>query len=350
MSYASEFAFPFKIFQWSLENGFPAGEFARIVGHAVATFAKNDYRDLADQFPFQSSSTQVSLSSEFFCAIMESIPGGVATGSEIRKPEDLEMFARVAEQRPNSHEDLVKLLGSEWFSADRFVYVGPFKKPFACYQHVLWHLGDWLKNYVIPDVLERNRKRIDRAIPLPPQFNTAAILGSLWVLESVSEMRSGTGFNLKNSGIVTADHVLAPDLVAFRADNPTDRFPVSIAARNSAIDLAIVQIGAAVGFMLEKGVADNLRPMDHLLVAGFPNYRLGDSGLVSPGLVSGFRTVSGIRRILTNTPIIAGNSGGPVVGADGRVIGVAVTGADAPEAAHTTENHGIVPIDALSHL
>lgn len=59
---------------------------------------------------------------------------------------------------------------------------------------------------------------------------------------------------------------------------------------------------------------------------------------------------SGIRRILVNTPIIAENSGGPVINADGEVIGVAVTGSDKMENTAMTEEHGIVPIDALNYL
>jgi V8-like Glu-specific endopeptidase len=60
--------------------------------------------------------------------------------------------------------------------------------------------------------------------------------------------------------------------------------------------------------------------------------------------------VSGIRRILTNAPIVAGTSGGPVLDKDNRVIGVAVTGAEIMEKAQETEDHGIIPIDALKFL
>jgi S1-C subfamily serine protease len=94
--------------------------------------------------------------------------------------------------------------------------------------------------------------------------------------------------------------------------------------------------------------ADDLRQMAHLAICGYPNYRLGDTGTIVPGLVVGFRTVSGIRRILTNAPIVAGASGAPVLNASGMVIGVAVTGADRMENAQDTEDHSIIPIDALN--
>jgi len=82
----------------------------------------------------------------------------------------------------------------------------------------------------------------------------------------------------------------------------------------------------------------------------FSSYRKGDSGILSPGLIIDYRMVSGIRRLLVNTPIITGNSGGPVLNSKSEVIGIAVTGSDRIEDAGETENHGVVPIDTLSFL
>jgi S1-C subfamily serine protease len=66
--------------------------------------------------------------------------------------------------------------------------------------------------------------------------------------------------------------------------------------------------------------------------------------------VTGFRMRSGIRRILVDAHIISGNSGGPVLDKDNRVIGIAVTGADNERDAPDTENHGVIPIDALASV
>jgi hypothetical protein len=184
----------------------------------------------------------------------------------------------------------------------------------------------------------------------PPSFDTERIIEALWVLECDETSRQGTAFELTDYGLITCDHVLGENTHAFRHDAPHKKYPVTIIGREADIDIAILSIETKFRAPLTKGTADNLKQMDYLAVSGFPNYRINDSGVVVPGHVVGFRTVSGIRRILTDAPIVAGNSGGPAIAVDGSVIGVAVTGAERMEETQETENHGIIPIDALRYL
>ena len=74
--------------------------------------------------------------------------------------------------------------------------------------------------------------------------------------------------------------------------------------------------------------------------------------MVTPPLqaISGFRSYSGLRHILVNSPLIAGNSGGPAFDKNSKVIGIAVTGADKMSTAHETEKHGLIPIEALNYI
>ena len=63
--------------------------------------------------------------------------------------------------------------------------------------------------------------------------------------------------------------------------------------------------------------------------------------------ITGFSTVSGIRRMRVSANIVGGNSGGPGLDTAGQVIGVAVTGAHKGE---PTINNALIPISALAQL
>ncbi len=171
-----------------------------------------------------------------------------------------------------------------------------------------------------------------------------------WILECEESCRQGSAFSLEGVGLVTCQHVLGTKTVAFRPESPSQRFPVNIISENKDIDIAVLRVNAEISGALKPGSADPLNLLDHLAVAGFPNYRQGDTGVIVPGLVVGFRPVSGVRRVLTNVSIVSGTSGGPVMGTGNLVVGIAVTGADRMENVLATENHGIIPIDALKFL
>jgi Trypsin-like peptidase domain len=177
-----------------------------------------------------------------------------------------------------------------------------------------------------------------------------SIFAAMWVLECEASCKQGTAFTLENVGLVTCQHVLGLDTRAFKAVSPSEKLPVAVVASNAALDLAILNINGETHDALHRSDANVLQLHDDVTIAGFPNYRLGDSGTSIPGRVVGFRPVSGIRRILVSSSIVAGGSGGPAVNSTGEVIGVAATGADRMESAPETEHHSIIPINALDQL
>lgn len=177
------------------------------------------------------------------------------------------------------------------------------------------------------------------------------ILSNVYVLESDTAFVQGSCFHIVNVGLVTCAHVLADGLFVFHASKPDNKYPVEIIQSDNTLDLALISAqDLPLNVGLPLGSADEVNMVDKVILAGYPNYRIGDTGIVSIGEVTGFRTISGVRRILIGTPIIGGNSGGPVLSRTGTVIGVAVTGADRLEDAGETEHHGVVPIDALELL
>ena len=188
------------------------------------------------------------------------------------------------------------------------------------------------------------------------QDDLALIRRTLWVLETAVDTNDGavivhgTAFALAGVGLVTCSHANYPGTEAFRPEEPNMRFQTTLIAEDPTVDLAIITIPSNQEAELLTGDVSSVNVADPAFVYGFPNYSRGDTGLRHAGTVTGFRTRSGIRRILVDAHIIKGNSSGPVLDGANRVIGVAVTGADNERDAPDTENHGVIPIDALKFL
>lgn len=253
----------------------------------------------------------------------------------------------VAQEVLDGVRDPAALRSPEWWSARRFSYVGPEPTGADTNWPPLWaEVVDWVNEVAAPEVLEMNRTRVLRAVPDPPRYDSR-LLESVVVVDD--RARQGTAFNLAGVGFITCDHVLFPASEVFLAADPSRRLTPRVIGRNSTIDLAVLEVDLSTP-ALARGSGDTAPLYSQIAALGFPNYQLGDTGVLMPGIIVGHRPRSGVRRILTNGRIVGGMSGGPVVDGAGTVIGVCVTGADRLEVAEETEDHGIIPIDALDLL
>jgi hypothetical protein len=247
-----------------------------------------------------------------------------------------------------------------WLVAGRpewSVYADRLKESFPALQSLTWLKG----KARLPPELESDEetvfqhKRHEGVVacyltPAALRFSFEAIYQSLWVLECEETCKQGTAFALAGVGLVTCHHVLGPRTVAFKVTNVFKKYAVEVIAAEEALDLAIVRVDAPRGAELDARTAPELEQWEEVAVAGFPNYRIGDTGNIVPGRVVGFRPVAGVRRVMVSAAIVAGMSGGPALDGDNFVVGVAVTGADRMEDSGQTEKHGVIPIGALSHL
>ena len=176
------------------------------------------------------------------------------------------------------------------------------------------------------------------------------ITDALWVIESEATSTQGTGFFLKGVGFITCAHVVHADSVAFQATSPSTNFPVQLLHSEPTVDLAVCALDVRDPRPLTTSSVQVTKQGDSIILAGFPNYRYGDTPMISPGVVVAFRTVSTIKRMIIGTSIISGNSGGPVLNSDGAVIGVAVTGTDRIGLPEVSNDFGVIPIEALRHV
>src|SRR5260370_30850549 len=120
------------------------------------------------------------------------------------------------------------------------------------------------------------------------EYDRELILYNIFVLESEQASIQGTCFNLEGFGLITCEHVLKPDLTLFHPSNINQRFKVEVLACNSVIDIALVAAPALeLGPGLMLGSTSNLNFGSAIAIAGFPNYRFGDSGIINSGQVIG---------------------------------------------------------------
>ncbi|MCT7973408.1 S1 family peptidase [Laspinema olomoucense] len=310
---------------------------------------------MADLSPFREGrQMELGYINDLFIFRLIDQPGRSSFHARVFSEEErAELLSELKQIDTSDQLQLISALGEMWYASNRFTYVGlaPHAKAlpsdFDQNSEISKQLLLWIDTSLKPYLTESTQKRVTHGTPKSVIFDK--ILPALWVLESEETSTQGTGFMLEGVGLVTCEHIFKADICAFRADNFSKKYPISLIKKNSAIDLAVLQIEMEnTEILYLKAETDvKVQQLDELTVIGYPNYRYGDTGTIVPGIVSGFRTVSTITRILTNAPIIAGNSGGPVLNSQGRVIGVAVTGAERMTEAQETEDHGVIPIDAL---
>ncbi len=145
----------------------------------------------------------------------------------------------------------------------------------------------------------------------------------------------GTGFVVDANGwIITNQHVVSSTTAAYKVvTSDGKQYDVTEIARDDANDIAILRIDAKDLKVLELGDSDNLVAGQDVIAIGTP---LGEySGSVTKGIISGLnrtvttsaswfgatqKTYEGV--LQTDAAVNPGNSGGPLLNSEGKVIGV----------------------------
>jgi putative serine protease PepD len=156
-----------------------------------------------------------------------------------------------------------------------------------------------------------------RVLPSVVSVRTATVVGGA----------TGSGFVLDRAGhILTNAHVVAGAEVVQVVTNDQQRLAATVIGADEPNDLAVLAVGGASGLPpAVLGRSGDVQVGDPVLAVGSP---LGLAGTVTQGIVSTTdRTVrmgpNGTGRALqTDASVNPGNSGGPLVDAAGRVVGV----------------------------
>jgi RNA-directed DNA polymerase len=153
---------------------------------------------------------------------------------------------------------------------------------------------------------------------------------AVWVVESSTVQ--GTGFFLYKIGFVTCLHVVGNDdyVEVFRPDAPEHRFRVSVAFSHPDPDLAICLHHEHAPFHSLKQSKEPVKVMQSVRLLGYPDWSVGASIAEFRGNISQTRLHFGHPCAVVDIPIVHGNSGGPLLDTEGRVLGIAIKGTPDP--------------------
>ena len=143
------------------------------------------------------------------------------------------------------------------------------------------------------------------------------------VVAIVTEEGLGSGFVVSADGLIATNlHVVAGQVEVMAVLHDRREFPVTaVYNADPKRDLAILKIDAVMLTPLVLGDSDKVRPGEAVVAIGHP---LGLTDTVSSGLVGAVREVERNFNVLqVSAPIAPGSSGGPLIDAHGRAIGVA---------------------------
>ncbi|MEP3198749.1 MAG: serine protease [Lentilitoribacter sp.] len=300
---------------------------------------------------FNNSVFNIQFDESICIATIQFKDGGIPSFGTIESDEFTKLKCVVGSARDYSSLSQKQEL-AERFGWDRTLIAVDVENEVINWASVACDLVSWANDEPLSRAVRINESRVKRALPTPPQYSLIDIEAAMWVLECDVACTQGTAFDLEGFGTITNEHVLngTSNLMAFRPDNISRKYPVSIKKSNKALDLAIIEIKTGEVSNGLKPSGSEVCKMGHLAVCGFPNYCYGDSGILSPGIVVGFRMKSGVRRLLTNAGIVSGMSGGPAIAEDNRVVGICVTGSDYMQESRETEDQSIIPVSALDLL
>lgn len=253
----------------------------------------------------------------------------------MRRTEHQEVTGLTVNVRPNVRRGYVTQLGSMMHAWEKFGYAAAeqewqkkfdHKRRIASGREVSFKRAlsgrlaflQMVKGANDP-VVRRLRLRLDRLVGTP------SFTDAVWVIEG--DHYTGTGFVLRGHGFITCDHVLdqSGDIVAFRASQPDVRYPVVPRVRDHDSDVAVCEVPVASGHSLDVSLHSPTIGLP-IRVVGYPNWNEGNSAYVADGKITALKKFFSAPYALVSAQIIAGNSGGPVLDDEGRVVGVARTG------------------------
>jgi len=131
----------------------------------------------------------------------------------------------------------------------------------------------------------------------------------------------GSGFFVAPDLVVTNAHVLCPGEDAIQVGLSDDRKLIGqVMRREESLDLGLVRVSGASVEPMPLGDVGDLAAGDRVMIVGSP---VGLDFTVQEGSIASLqRSANGVAYLQLDAKVSPGNSGGPVVDSEGRVVGI----------------------------
>lgn len=168
-------------------------------------------------------------------------------------------------------------------------------------------------------------------------------INSLWVIEACYDEKGetkttqGTGFQFEDAGIVSCSHVVLDEegipfqnLEVYKYTAPSDRYKIQVAKICPDRDIAICHFASKKGISPpEEKIVKSTEPIttkQPVILLGFPYFAPGNTHYIQEAKIGSLFPESGVQKFEIDALIRTGNSGGPIINADSKVIGIAQKG------------------------
>jgi RNA-directed DNA polymerase len=184
---------------------------------------------------------------------------------------------------------------------------------------------------------------------LPPRELKISVLETA-VFAVEGPTSQGTGFVFSDKGLITCAHVVAKQAqLTMHRQGDTQKYPVSVVYIDEDRDLALLAFSGVkpANSSIFEMASVHARKEDQIVLMGYPTTGPAVSSLIEKGAVTALYTRFGQARLSVSCTIFKGNSGGPVLDRNFRLIGVAANGPSKLDP-KGTELSGVIPISVLA--